>query len=596
MKSRLSIARWLALAALATLSFQPATAGAQTTAFTYQGRLNANGSAANGLYDLRFEAWDAPTNGNMVAGPLTDSAIGVTNGLFSVTLDFGPGVFTGPGRWLELDVRTNGNGAFTTLLPLQQILPTPYSIMANTASNLLGTLPAAQLSGTLPSSVLAGYSGPVAFTNPADTFIGAFSGDASGLTNFSNASSTSDGSITSNLFVQVSVNPAMRANAAPRPPMGYAAVTLNTEATWIGIAQYFNSSGLAQAGYTVMGIDAGWCTNRDANGALVPILQFSTLPAYTHGMPYLVSVFQTNGCSLGLYIAPASPWIWNPADTSNLPSSDYAHAALDAKTLVDWGATFVKIDNSYCGFGPAGEQQWLETFAAAADNESVTAGWTNQQPSLTIDLSIGRYLGPWVLGVANLINCGGDPAQPTWAQYLDGSLHHPWVTGPGHYQYQQGLITKDYWAAVAPTNGIWGYPLTTNDTRGYFAMSCMAAMPLFIAVQPPYSATELAIFKNPDAIAIDQDTLCIPGHRVQSNADAQVWVKPLLNGDVAVALWNRNTNSATAISVPLSVIPGLASNKVAMLDVFDGLLTSASGTLSATVNANGVNLYRLSRR
>jgi len=77
----------------------------------------------------------------------------------------------------------------------------------------------------------------VAFTNPADTFIGAFSGDASGLTNFSNASSTSDGSITSNLFVQVSVNPAMRANAAPRPPMGYAAVTLDSAARtspWLG--------------------------------------------------------------------------------------------------------------------------------------------------------------------------------------------------------------------------------------------------------------------------------------------------------------------------------------------------------------------------
>jgi alpha-galactosidase len=105
----------------------------------------------------------------------------------------------------------------------------------------------------------------------------------------------------------------------------------------------------------------------------------------------------------------------------------------------------------------------------------------------------------------------------------------------------------------------------------------------------------LAIFKNPDAIAIDRDALCIPSRRVQSNADAQVWVKPLVNGDVAVALWNRNTNSVTAISIPLSVIPGLAGGTAAVLDVFDRLLTNASGTLSATVNANGVNLYRLSR-
>lgn len=457
---------------------------------------------------------------------------------------------------------------------------------------------AAQLSGSLPSSALAVYSGPVAFTNPVNRFVGPLSGDGSGLAKLaavsSNASPSSDGSITSNLFVHLTVNPAMRANAAPRPPMGYDAVTMNTEATWIRVAQYFNRSGLAQAGYTVMGIDAGWCTNRDANGVLVPIPYFGTVPAYKHGMTYLASVFQTNGCSLGLYLAPASGWRYNPTNTGNLPSSDYAHAALDAKTLVDWGTTFVKVDNSFCGFGSVGEQKWLETFAAAADNESVTAGWTNEQPSLTIDLSIGKYLGPWVLSVANLINCGGDPEQPTWAQYLDLSLHHPWVTGPGHYQYQQGLITKDY-KVSGSYPGFWGYPLTTNDTRGYFAMSCMAAMPLFIAVQPPYSATELAIFKNPDAIAIDRDALCIPGRRVQSNADAQVWVKLLVNDDVAVALWNRNTNSVTAISIPLSVIPGLAGDTAAVLDVFDRLLTNASGTLSATVNANGVNLYRLSR-
>jgi trimeric autotransporter adhesin len=65
--------------------------------------------------------------------------------------------------------------------------------MANTAGNLLGTLPAAQLSGTLswaqlagtlPSSLLAGtYSNAVTFNNPANSFTGHFTGNGSGLTN-----------------------------------------------------------------------------------------------------------------------------------------------------------------------------------------------------------------------------------------------------------------------------------------------------------------------------------------------------------------------------------------------------------------------------
>ncbi len=187
MKPNRSITSRLALAALAVSSLQTSSAFAQGTAFTYQGELNASGSTANGRYDLRFMVWDALSNGNLVAGPMTLAATGVTNGLFAVTLDFGLGVFTGRGRWLEVDVRTNGNGAFTTLLPFQQLLPVPYAVMANTASNLLGTLPAAQLSGTLPSSVLVGYSGTVTLTNGGNSFNGSFSGSfggsGAGLTN-----------------------------------------------------------------------------------------------------------------------------------------------------------------------------------------------------------------------------------------------------------------------------------------------------------------------------------------------------------------------------------------------------------------------------
>src|ERR1041385_3712724 len=80
---------------------------AQGTAFTYQGRLNDGSGIANGAYDLRFTLYDALSAGSVVAGPLTNSATGVTNGLFLVTLDFGANVLTGPSQWLQIEVRTN---------------------------------------------------------------------------------------------------------------------------------------------------------------------------------------------------------------------------------------------------------------------------------------------------------------------------------------------------------------------------------------------------------------------------------------------------------------------------------------------------------
>lgn len=148
---------------------------AQGTAFLYQGQLNNGGSAANGSYDFAFSVFDAGTNGNLLGGPVTNDNVTVNNGLFTTTVDFGPGIFTGPtNRWLSVAVSTNGT-TFTTLYPLQPVLAVPYAIFANSASNLVGVLPANLLAG--------GYTNAVALTNGANLFSGAFSGNGAAVTN-----------------------------------------------------------------------------------------------------------------------------------------------------------------------------------------------------------------------------------------------------------------------------------------------------------------------------------------------------------------------------------------------------------------------------
>jgi hypothetical protein len=162
-------------------------ARAQGTAFTYQGRLNDGANPASGSYDLQFTIYAASSGGSGIAGPLTQTASAVSNGLFTVTLDFGAGVFTGADRWLEIGVRTNGGGAFTTLTPRQPITPTPYALHAKSvsASGISGALPSASLSGT--------YSNPLTFLNGANNFSGSFYGQFFG-TSFTGGSFSGDGS------------------------------------------------------------------------------------------------------------------------------------------------------------------------------------------------------------------------------------------------------------------------------------------------------------------------------------------------------------------------------------------------------------------
>ena len=93
---------------------------------------------SNGTYDLKFTVFDAASAGSAVGAPLTNAAVAVSNGVFSVTLDFGGGVFTGADRWLEIGVRTNGGAAFAVLTPRQAVTPTPYADLAFTAFDVPG--------------------------------------------------------------------------------------------------------------------------------------------------------------------------------------------------------------------------------------------------------------------------------------------------------------------------------------------------------------------------------------------------------------------------------------------------------------------------
>lgn len=137
---RLAVATFV----LACLS---ASIHAQGTAFTYNGSLNFGGTPANGLYDFQFQAFDGPNAvNNAVSLLIPVNAVPVTNGLFTATIDFGGGVFTGPPRWLQISVASNNVNPKVSLSPRQQLSPTPYSIFAATSATVTnGAITSTQL-------------------------------------------------------------------------------------------------------------------------------------------------------------------------------------------------------------------------------------------------------------------------------------------------------------------------------------------------------------------------------------------------------------------------------------------------------------------
>jgi len=103
------------------------------TAFTYQGQLKSADAPADGLHDMRFRLFDAAVAGAQVGPTVCLDGVSVTNGLFTVSLDFGA-QFNGDRRFLDIEVRADGTpgncaaGVYTPLAPRQELQGTPYAL------------------------------------------------------------------------------------------------------------------------------------------------------------------------------------------------------------------------------------------------------------------------------------------------------------------------------------------------------------------------------------------------------------------------------------------------------------------------------------
>jgi len=147
---------------------------AQTSSFTYQGKLTDTGTVVTGNYDFQFGLWDSPSGGAQIGSTQTLSNILVSNGVFTVTLDLGAVSFPGADRFLEISARSTGSGSFTLLTPRQQVTSAPYAVRSANASSAnalstsclgcitdtqIGSVAASKLTGSIQVSAVPGGSG-----------------------------------------------------------------------------------------------------------------------------------------------------------------------------------------------------------------------------------------------------------------------------------------------------------------------------------------------------------------------------------------------------------------------------------------------------
>ena len=109
---------------------------AQTSAFTYQGKLTDGGAPANGPYQMQFTLFPSAVGGDPLGPPIQIDSVEVANGVFTVQLDFGgAAAFDGHLRWLQIAVKKPTDHLFSLLTPRQPITSTPYAMRTSVANS-----------------------------------------------------------------------------------------------------------------------------------------------------------------------------------------------------------------------------------------------------------------------------------------------------------------------------------------------------------------------------------------------------------------------------------------------------------------------------
>jgi alpha-galactosidase len=378
---------------------------------------------------------------------------------------------------------------------------------------------------------------------------------------------------------------------APTPYMGwdtYFTFGANyNEASILEQASELKTRGLEAEGYRYIWLDVGWWQGeRNAAG------EITVNPTqWPHGMKWLTSTLHAAGFKVGLYTDAGVEGCGGPRQGS------YGHYQQDVNTFAAWGFDAVKVD--FCG----GVRLGLQSAAAYAAFHEAIVHNSSHRPLL---LSVCDYLQPGQFA-------SEDPSfeDSAFSSYTFGpSVGNSWRTDtdvgvPGDVEFSAVLRNMDADAAQpqAAGPGHWNDPdylgpdqgMTAAQFRTQFSMWAMLAAPLMVSADMiSLSDASQSTISNREVIAIDQDPAGLQARLLAASGNGEVWVKPLADGQRAVALLNRG-GSTLRISTSTAAIEMPPASGYLLHNLWTGAVTrvGAGAAISASVPGDTTVLLRV---
>lgn len=346
------------------------------------------------------------------------------------------------------------------------------------------------------------------------------------------------------------------------------------------------ASGLSDAGYEFVNLDDCWHGERDEDGFIQ-----ANPERFESGIKALSDYAHERGLKLGIYSDAGR------RTCGGRPGSQ-GYEYQDALQYARWGIDYLKYD-------------WCATGEGEAQRNPIEA-YTTMRDALH---AAGR---PIVFSI-----CEWGESKPwTWAGDIGhlwrttGDITNCWDCEIGHGSWSSlGILRildlqKDLREHAGP--GRWNDPdmmevgnlPTLGENRAHFAMWAMLAAPLIIGTDVrELDAEILDILTNPGVISIDQDPLGIQGFAHRRERDFEIWIRPLSQGDWAIAFLNRGDIARHYVfdfagehmeDAQHAMRPDFTEQEYGVVDLWKGEEVATTGRpLPVTVGPRDVMIYRL---
>lgn len=381
---------------------------------------------------------------------------------------------------------------------------------------------------------------------------------------------------------------AQQVKLAATPPMGWMSWNIMSEnpneKDIKEMVDAMVSTGMVKAGYKYIFLDDCWQGGRDNQNNII-----ADPKKFPSGIKALAEYIHSKGMKMGIY-----------SDAAPLTCAGYT-ASLnfeeqDAKTFASWDIDYLKYDYCNAPEDVATAKQRYGKMAKALRNSGrdITLGICEWGPreAWNWGAEVGGQSWRTTFDIRDKWNDTDGKGGVGIYNVIDKNAGLANFSGPGHWN-DGDMLNVGLKGVKGPSGAFGANGCTDAEYQSQMSMWCMLNSPLYASSDiRTMNETTKRILLNEEIIALNQDLLGKQGERKIKNDTWDVFVRPLANGDFAVAILNKAATTQNA-KVAFSDL-GL-SDKYEIRDLWQHKVVGKGNKWAGKVTSHETKVFRLKK-